>query len=112
MARTPSALRSRRFGGAVGVVLLASACGTGWSGQAINDVQFVDGGRVLVVGTHCNPDASLEVSESLEAVSLKLRVKGSSEGDCARSERVELDAPLGNRAVIDLSTGEAVAVHA
>jgi len=48
------------------------------------------------------------VSESPDIVWLRLRVKGSSEGDCAQFERVELDAPLDDRDVIDVSTGEPV----
>jgi hypothetical protein len=93
------------------LVAAAAACGVGWHDQAIGEVTAPDE-RTLMVGVHCNPDASVEVSETDQEVVLKLRVYDDSMGDCASFERVELESPLADRTVIDGVTGERVRVRA
>ena len=83
------------------VALLASACSIGWQDQQISTVEVLDDERTLVVGYHCDADASVEAEETADEVRLTFRVSGAYRGDCADAEEVKLDAPLAGRRVID-----------
>jgi hypothetical protein len=89
-------------------LLLASSCGLGWKDQLISTVEVSGDERTLVVGYHCDVDASLDAEETADEVRLRFRVYGGNRGDCADVEQVELDSPLGDRQVIDASKDEAI----
>lgn len=97
-----------RSASVVVAVLLASSCGVGWKDQPISTVEVSTDERTLVVGYHCDVDASLDAEETVDEVRLTFRVYGGNRGDCADVEEVELDSPLGDRQVIDASNGETV----
>lgn len=89
-------------------LLLAGGCGLGWKDQPISTVEVSDDERTLVVGYHCDVDASVVAEESSDEVRLIFRVDGGNRGDCADVEEVELDSPLGDRQVVDASNGEEI----
>jgi len=90
------------------VPLLALACGDSWTDQPIATVEVRDDDRTLVVGYHCDYNASIEAEETDEEVRLTFRVNGGNRGDCADVEELELDAPLEERDLIDTSNGEEI----
>ncbi|MFZ4434648.1 MAG: hypothetical protein ACOYOQ_15755 [Microthrixaceae bacterium] len=85
----------------------ASGCGIGWQEQPITRVSVSGDGRSLDVGWHCHQDADVEVEESKEEVRLRLRVS-SYKGDCADVERATLSSVLGNRRIVDSTTGKTI----
>jgi hypothetical protein len=89
-------------------LLVMGGCGIGWKDQPISTVEVSGDGRTLVVGSHCDPDWSLAAEETADEVRLTFRVYGGQGDDCARSEEIELDSPLGDRRVIDASNNEEV----
>lgn len=90
-------------------VVVAGACGIGWRDQAISQVSVGEDDRTLVVGYHCDADASVVADETADQVRLTFRVYGSAAGDCARAEEVRLDAQLAGRQIIDASSGRTIA---
>lgn len=86
----------------------ASGCGIGWQDQPISRVSVSGDGRSLDVGWHCHQDADVEVEESQDEVRLRLRVS-SYEGDCADVERAPLSSALGDRRIVDSTTGKTIA---
>lgn len=89
-------------------LLLVSGCGLGWKDQPISTVEVSDDERTLVIGYHCDVDASLVAEESPDEVRLIFPVHGGNRGDCADFEEVELDSPLGDRQVIDALNDEEI----
>ena len=84
-----------------------SGCGTGWQDQPISRVSVSGDGRSLDVGWNCHQDADVEVEESQDEVRLRLRVS-SYKGDCADVERATLSSALGDRQVVDSTTGKTI----
>ncbi|MFN7150697.1 MAG: hypothetical protein ACK4V6_14630 [Microthrixaceae bacterium] len=89
-------------------VLVAGGCGIGWHDQQISAVEVHDDDRTLLVGYHCELDASVEVEETPEEVRLTFRAYGSTGNDCATSEEVLLADPLAGRRLVDTSNGSEI----
>jgi hypothetical protein len=106
MAPTTAAIRARAV--ALAVAVLAAGCGIGWEDQAISRVSVGEDGRTLTVAWQCHLDSSVTAEETPDEVRLLFRVY-SYRGDCAGVEVVTLQEPLGDRTIIDASTGQAVA---
>lgn len=92
---------------AVTVALCAAGCGIGWQDLTISQVSVGEEDRTLTVGWHCHEDSSVTVEETPDEVRLRLRAY-SYRGDCAEGTVVTLQEPLGDRTVIDATTGTAV----
>lgn len=88
-------------------VVVFSSCGIGWKDQPISTVEVQDE-RTLIVGYHCDYDASIDAEETIAEVRLTFRGYGGNRGECADFEQVQLAAPLAKRTIIDTSTGEPV----
>lgn len=106
MASTTSPIRTRAL--ALAVAVLAAGCGVGWEDQPISRVSVAEDGRTLTVAWQCHLDSSVTADETPDEVRLLFRVY-SYEGDCADVEVVTLQEPLGDRTIIDASTGQTVA---
>lgn len=65
-------------------------------------------GRQLVVGTHCQDNARVQVQETDAEVVLSLEVKGTNQDDCGDFVVVVLEEPLGDRRLVDKATGDRV----
>jgi hypothetical protein len=89
-------------------VAFVAGCGIGWADYPISEVVVDDDGRTVTVGFHCHRDASVRAAETDSEVRLTLRVYRNSEGDCAASDTVTLEAPIGDRRLIDADTGKAL----
>jgi len=90
---------------AVGLVL--TSCGD-WNDKGITSYSLDGDSRVLVAG-HCNEAGRVHVvDESATQVVLRLEVRGDHRGDCLECPAVELDDPVGDRAVIDATTDDPV----
>lgn len=91
------------------VAVTAAGCqGDDWETQPVGQVE-VDGAR-LIVGVHCHPDARATATESNDTIEVTFEVSGDYMGDCYDVATVELERPLGDRQVLDASTGEPVLV--
>lgn len=101
----PSALAVVSVMVAVGGVLMVAGCGIGWQDRPISVVEVQEDDRTLLVGYHCELDASVEVEETQDEVRLEFRAYGSTGNDCANSEEVQLVDPLAGRRLIDTSNG-------
>jgi hypothetical protein len=89
------------------VVALGVGCGIGWQDQEISQVTVGEDDRTLTVAWQCHLDSSLTAEETSDEVRLQFRVYAY-QGDCAGTEEVTLRQPLGDRTIIDVTTGEAV----
>jgi hypothetical protein len=111
LTNVPTATTTARQIRAVALVVtlaaLLAACGIGWEDQPISRVAVAQDDRTLTVGWHCHMDSSLTVEESPDEVRLLLSAY-SYKGDCADAEQITLRDPLGDRALIDASTGRTV----
>ena len=85
----------------------ASGCGMGWPDQPISRVSVPGDGLSLDVGWHCHQDADVELEESKHEVRLRLRVHNH-KGDRADLERATLASALGDRWIVDSTTGKTV----
>lgn len=85
----------------------ASGCAIGWQDQPISRALVSADVRSLDVGWHCHKEADVEVEESEDEVRLRFRVD-SYKGGCADLERVTLASALGDRRIVDSTTGKAV----
>ena len=90
----------------LGVVLAAPGCALAWNDAPISAGAIDPDETSLIVGYHCHMDSSLEAEETSEEVRLTFRTYDERRGDCADIERIELDEPLGERRLIDTSTGD------
>lgn len=100
----------RRLALVAGAAFLATvtACADEWETLPIRSYDVEGEARVRVEG-HCNDDGRVVVvDETGEQVALRLEVRGEPQGDCLACPSVTLDRPLGDRAVLDASTGEPV----
>ena len=90
---------------AMGGVLMAAGCGIGWQDRPVSVVEVQEDDRTLLVGYHCELDASVTADETPEELRLTFRSYGSTGNDCANSEEVQLADPLAGRRLIDTSNG-------
>jgi len=90
----------------VAVALLVSACGSGRTELPVAGVS-VDGSRIAVYDW-CHDGPTLEASEDSSTVELRFSVREETGGDCFSCTEVTLEEPLGDRPVIDASTGREV----
>jgi hypothetical protein len=83
-----------------------------WSQQRIFDVEVHEAGwRLEVSGGRCDAETRTDVDESADRVAILLEDRRPGGDDtCLPSHTVCLSSPLGDRAVIDASTGEPVLV--
>lgn len=89
--------------------LLVAGCGDdSWKAQPISRAE-AEGNR-LIVGAHCYPDARASATESEDTVEVMFEVSGDRMGDCYGVAAAELERPLGDRQVVDASSGERVPV--
>ena len=97
-------------GAVVLVALLTSSCSRERSPSTIFDARVSDGGTTLDVGVGFCGNVSVEVEET--DVRVELAAFGGSDrgGDCAGGATVTLDRPLGDRVLIDTSTGDEIPV--
>lgn len=79
-----------------------------WEAKPIDRVE-PDGDRI-VVGGPCHPEARATAEETGDRVEVTMEVKGDYLGDCYGTAVVQLDRPLGDRTVVDKTTGENVPV--
>lgn len=93
------------------VVLLLVGCADDRADRRIMRVDVVanDGRALWVAVASCNGNPQIEVDESAMQVTLRAR-GGTTNNDCGDIVCVQLEEPLGSRAVLDLSTGEPVSV--
>lgn len=104
----------RRGAGVTGMAMLAFVLAGCTRTAAITEVVLLDGATetMIVSVDTCNANPRLAVVEGEQAITLAVQADQQSWGsdDCADSINVELDAPLGDRRVIDGATGEELAV--
>jgi hypothetical protein len=67
----------------------------------------VDGKRIAV-HDNCHDEPQLDVTESRSTVEIRFTVAAETGGDCFSCTVATLDAPLGDRTVIDAATGQAI----
>jgi hypothetical protein len=93
------------------VALLAvSSCSRERSPSTIFDAKVSDGGTTLdVVVGYCG-NVSVEAEETDARVELSAFGGSAIGGDCAGGATVTLDRPLGDRLLIDTSTGDEIPV--
>lgn len=106
---SPKALQRRRTGllGVVALSLLAALGSCGSDRVTLpRSVVSVDGARIAV-HNNCHDDPELDVMESASTVEIKFTVAAETGGDCFSCTIETLDAPVGDRTVIDGATGEA-----
>ena len=93
------------------VALLAvSSCSRERSPSPIFDATVSDGGTTLDVMVGFCGNVSVEVDETDERVELSAFGGSEKGGDCAGGDTVTLDRPLGDRLLIDTSTGDEIPV--
>lgn len=94
------------------LVLLNAACFTLNSHVDIHAAWLVDAEGIILemeVGS-CGASHRIDIDESDTRVEILVSAGRQDPGDCADGVRVTLDAPLGDRLLIDLSDGEEVEV--
>lgn len=95
-------------------VLLLAGCGT--DAPRVLAVYGVPESTALEVGVDtCNRNPVVDAEETTEEVRLRVTAdepSGDGAEDCRDSVRLTLEAPLGDRVVVDDSTGEQVPVTA
>ena len=95
----------------MGCWLLLAGCADDRADRSIMRVDVVaDDRRTLWVAVaSCNGNPEIEVDESAMQVALRAR-GGTTSNDCGDIVCVQLEEPLDERVVLDLTTGEPVAV--
>lgn len=89
-------------------IIPLAGCGT-WVSQPIGSVNVDE--TIIAVNGHCHDAARVVVDESASEVALTLEVKGDSRGDCLGCEVVVLSDPVGDREVVDGTSGEVIPVN-
>lgn len=105
-------LRAIAAGTMIALAALGAACGDGRRPAEING-GTLEGDRTVMLGiAACHgKDNSATVRETDREVTIKVTTDAPRSGDaCADGVRVELEAPLGDRAVVDGITGARVAI--
>jgi hypothetical protein len=94
-------------------VLLAVALGVGCSSapRIVEAVGAPDSDRLGLVVDTCNADLAVTIGESTERVTVTITARGDTSDDCLDSVTLQLDAPLGDRVVVDGASGEVVPVR-
>lgn len=78
-----------------------------WDAMTFDSFGLVDE-RTIAIPYACNAPVRVDVSERADRVVVRLEVRRpGNDQDCANSVCVHLDAPLGDRPVIDERTGRA-----
>jgi hypothetical protein len=102
------------------VVALVTACGAlgrtegrGPVSLAGRGVDVIEGDTLLLTVPSCygNPELT-SLTQDDQAVTVEIVTTVGDQPDCADGLRVELDEPLGNRRVIDATSGEALRITA
>lgn len=90
------------------VVTPLGGCGDPNSGpRDIESIQVEDEGTLRGHVVSCQADVYVDVEESIEEVVLTVTVEGDTPADCIDGDFVaNLDQPLGDREVIDGTSGE------
>lgn len=95
-------------------LLLLAACGGGGEPATVAGMRLMDGSRVEVVveSGACADPGSVELEESRTEVTVAATTVAT-DGDCTdevvlEATRVRLTSPIGDRAVVDASTGDEV----
>ncbi|WP_296668067.1 hypothetical protein [Demequina sp.] len=94
----------------VGLAIALAGCGLRYESestgsQPIHEVRLTAPSTLEVTSPSCNGDPSVDVEEAEDAVVLDLQATVRNPGDaCLDVVVVELDAPLGDRSVIDRAT--------
>jgi hypothetical protein len=91
-------------------LMAASSCSRERSPSPIFDATASDGGTTLAVMVGFCGNVSVEVEETDVRVELSAFGSAGRGGDCAGGDTVTLDRPLGDRLLIDTSTGDEIPV--
>jgi hypothetical protein len=92
-----------------GLALVLAACSTD---PEINEVYLRSDGVTVEIGVNtCNADLDAVVVESDTTVEVTITAENDTPDDCADSIVITLDQPLGDRPLIDGSTGNAIDVQ-
>lgn len=89
------------------LVAAVVGCDNGGHPVSIQSVEVVAEGRALDVTVDGCGQVAIDVDERADRVSLAASVEGD-DGDCASGDLVQLDAPLGEREIVDALTGDTV----
>jgi hypothetical protein len=93
----------------VGLVVLLAGCSTN---PAINEVYLRSDGVTIEFGVgSCNADLDAEVVESDTTVEVTITAENDTSQDCADLVVITLDRPLGERELVNGSTGEVLDVQ-
>lgn len=84
-----------------------AGCDDGGQSVSIQSVEVAAEGRALEVTVDGCGQVAIDVDERADRVSLAASVEGD-DGDCASGDLVQLDAPLGEREIVDALTGDTV----
>ena len=98
---------------AVAAALLVAGCAPGTEDARIIGASLAADGVTLglSVDVCARPILEVDVVESPDEVAISLTTTSDPDGDaCASSQAVTLQEPLGDRAVVDISTGDEVEV--
>lgn len=98
----------KRMARLVAILLLATVGACGSAPMTLpREAVSVDGARIAV-HDNCHDDSELDVTESDSTVEIEFSVAAETGGDCFSCTIVTLDAPVGDRAVVDMATGEVI----
>ena len=93
-------------GPAAGLVM--GGCSEGRRGMAIA-AATVDGNRIAVQGS-CHEGRRLDAVETEDRIELRFSVDAVTGGDCFGCVIAELDAPVGDRELIDITTRDEISI--
>lgn len=95
------------------VGFLVGACGLGSDTAMINKVYADPTDTILDLGVaSCNATITYEVAETSTTVTITVTTENSTSGDCLDQLFVELDDPVGQRQIIDGSSGAVIPLSA
>lgn len=99
------------LGGALAVFVWWDTTGS-WNSQPVTHVELVevDEPHTIAVMGGCHPEYRASAVETSERVVVLLETRGERKGECLSGSRVELRSPLGDRPVIDATTGAEVSI--
>lgn len=93
---------------ALAAALVMGGCSEGRKGMAIG-AAAVDGDRIAVQGS-CHEGRRLDAVETEDRIELRFSVEAATGGDCFDCVIAELDAALGDRELIDITTGDEISI--
>jgi len=109
-----TALRRLRTRLGWGVLIVLAVLGTvyllkkPWEWETTSFRVFTQDGSQIVISFECAPESRAEiVRETAEFIEIKAQVKFPA-NDCARGANLQTKEPVGDRTIIDHSTGEPV----